>query len=171
MFNLFKKEVATATEQTEDLVKKLGDALEVMSGIDAAQQRQIAELQRALSNERESRKRTETEQIRKLKVDNHMLEEEVTRLRVKVDWIENRNTPIEFFELIDRGSLPVRVANALKNEGINHYIDLLDKSKRHLRQMPNFGVGSLIKLMDHLEVKFPKSYQHFAVFREWEEEQ
>ena len=171
MFNLLKKEVTTATQQTEDLVKKLGDALEVMSGIDAAQQRQIAELQRALSNERESRKRTETEQIRRLKVDNHMLEKEVNRLRVKVDWIENRNTPREFFEPIDRDSLPVRVANVLKNEGIDHYIDLVDKHKRHFLHLPNFGVGSLIKLVDHLKAKFPDSWKHFAVFREWEDEQ
>lgn len=171
MFNLFKKEVAVATEQTEDLVKKLGDALEVMAGIDEAQQRQIADLQRSLSNARESRKRTETEEIRRLKRENCVLEKEVHRLRVKVDWIENRNTPREFFEPIDRGSLPVRVANVLKNEGLHHYIDLLDKHKRHFLHLPNFGGGSLQKLQNHLQDKFPESWKNFAMFREWEDAQ
>lgn len=169
MFSLFKKQVDTANEQSEDLVKKLGDALVVMSGIDEAQQRQIAELRSALSNERESRKRTETEQIRRLKVNNHMLEKEVNRLRIKVEWIENRNTPREFFQSIDRDNLPVRVANLLKSEGINHYIDLLDKHDRQILCMPNFGRKSLHDLKQHLQGKFPDSWKHFAVFREWED--
>jgi len=171
MFSLFSKKLSDADKQVDDLVKKLGDALAVMSGIDEAQKRQIAELERALQHERDRIKRTETENMRRLKVENHKLEKEVERLRVKVGWIENRNIPQEFFEQIDRAELPVRVANALKNEGINHYVDLLDKPKGDFHRIPNFGASSFVGLVDHLQKKFPENWKHFVMFGEWEDKQ
>lgn len=165
MFNLFRKEVAPSNDQTEDLLKKLGDALTVMAKIDEEQQRQIADLKRALSNERNSRQITELHEIQKLKRENHVLTKENRRLMVKLDILLNTNLPKEFEQKISGDCLPTRVCNALRNESWDTYLDILDISASRFLRLPNMGRRSFQVLKEHLQSKFPEKYHEFALFR------
>lgn len=164
MFNLLRKDVASTNNQTEDLLKKLGDALTVMTKIDDEQQRQIAELKRALGNERENRKRTELHEIQRLKRDNHVLAKENRRLMVKLDMLVNTDLPKEFEQKISGDYLPIRVCNALRNENWDTYLDILDINEGRFLRTPNVGRRSVRALREHLQSKFPEKHHKFALF-------
>ena len=164
MLNLFRKQVVDSDSQTKDLLKKLGDALTVMTKIDDEQQRQIAALKRELSNERESRSRTELHEIRRLKQDNLKLQQENRKLKVKLDILVNTNLPKEFEQKISGDYLSIRVRNVLRNESWDTYLDILDVSEVRLLRTPNMGRKSIRALKEHLQSKFPDKHHKFAVF-------
>lgn len=164
MINLFRKEVAPKDGQTEDLLKKLGDALAVMTKIDNEQQGQIASLKRELSNERESRSRTELHEIRRLKQDNLKLQQENRKLKVKLDILVNTNLPKEFEHEIIGDYLPIRVCNVLRSQSWHTYLDILDISEGRFLRTPNMGRKSIRALKEHLQSRFPEKHNKFAVF-------
>jgi DNA-directed RNA polymerase alpha subunit len=57
--------------------------------------------------------------------------------------------PIKFDDL------PVRAANALRNDRVSTYGDLLDKTEAELLRSPNFGRKSLVKIKEHLRKEVP----------------
>lgn len=73
------------------------------------------------------------------------------KIRVKLVEKKPDCTGISKVYLIENMYCTVRVANALKNEGINTVEQLMDMDARELLRVPNFGKGSLIDLMNSLE--------------------
>lgn len=164
MFKMFKKEVGLTDSETKDLLKKLGDALTVMTKIDDEQQRQIADLKRTISQERESRSRTELSEIRRLKKDNLDLTNENHKLQKKLDKLIKDNLPKEFDQRIGGDHLPIRAYNVLRNNFWETYTDILDVTEHDLIRKPNMGKRTLKLLKEHLQYKFPDKYHKFAVF-------
>ena len=66
-----------------------------------------------------------------------------------------------FNECIQKDQIPVRLRNALKNDDIYTYADLLEISEAELVRTPNIGRKSLQYLREHIQYKFPEYYYAF----------
>ena len=64
-------------------------------------------------------------------------------------------TSEELLAPIKFDDLPVRAANALRNDRVSTYGDLLDKTQADLLRAPNFGRKSLVKIKEHLRKEVP----------------
>jgi DNA-directed RNA polymerase alpha subunit len=64
-------------------------------------------------------------------------------------------TSEELLAPIKFDDLPVRAANALRNDRVSTYGDLLDKTEAELLRSPNFGRKSLVKIKEHLRKEVP----------------
>lgn len=106
--------------------------------------------------------------VRRQKEEIKNLREENARLARKISWIIDEPLPAEFAKDIDMRILPTRVVNFLKNKNLLTYMDLLDKTEAEMLRTPNFGMGSLNDLREHLRDTFPKKDQvHFACLAMW----
>lgn len=163
MFSLFSKKVSDADKQVDDLVKKLGDALAVMSGIDDAQKRQIAELERALDTERNSNHPALKRELSKLHASYNDLMKENYLLRKSLERLIDPETPDQFKKRIDKSAVPVRMRNALRGIRVYTYLDLFDVEETHLKKIMNVGSLSIKALKHHLLTKFPHDHEKFKI--------